>query len=333
MMTHHWPVVGHDWAVDHLRKGLVNNRIRHAYLITGVESVGKETLAQAFAGALNCTHPDEAARPCGECRSCRLIASGNSPDIVYSESDPNTGVLKIEEIRSVTQRLALKPYEARYRVAILRDFDHAPPRAQDALLKTLEEPAPHAVLILLALTPDALLSTITSRSQMINLRPVPTPVIAGLLQQRGAEPDQAELIAHFSGGRPGWAIRALENPEVLEQRAQALDLLEDCLVQNRANRFNLAESLAPNKLALYPLLELWQTYLRDLVHLCSGEYYAPANADRAETLQRLAGQMDLADVLAALKATHDLLSKLSLNINTRLALEVMFLDYPGLTRQ
>lgn len=331
-MTHHWPVLGHDWAVDHLRKGLVNNRIRHAYLITGVESVGKETLARAFAQALNCTHEDEMVRPCGECRSCRLIASGNSPDMLFSELDPNTGALKIEEIRTVTQRLALKPYEARYRIAILRDFDHAQPRAQDALLKTLEEPAPHAVLILLALTPDALLSTITSRSQIINLRPVPTPVIAGLLQQRGADPAQAELIAHFSGGRPGWAIRAHETPEVLEQRAQALDMLEDCLVQNRASRFNLAESLARDKLALYPLLELWQTYLRDLVHICSGSMHSPANPDREASLQRLAGHLDIADALAALNATRDLLGKLSLNINTRLALEVMFLDYPGLSR-
>ncbi|MCB9452771.1 MAG: hypothetical protein H6672_15135 [Anaerolineaceae bacterium] len=330
-MTHHWSVVGHDWAVDHLRKGLVNDRIRHAYLIIGVESVGKDTLARAFAQALNCTHTDEAARPCGECRSCRLIASGNSPDMIYSELDPNTGALKIEEIRTLMQKLALKPYEARYRIAVLRDFDHAQPRAQDALLKTLEEPAPHAILILLALTPDALLSTITSRSQLINLSPVPTPIIENLLQERGAAPEQAGLIAHFSGGRPGWAIRALDDPEVLEQRTQALDMLEDCLVQNRAYRFNLAESLGRDKLALYPLLELWQTYLRDLVHVCSGSMHPPANPDRTETLHRLAGQMDMADALAALQATRDLLGKLSLNINTRLALEVMFLDYPGLS--
>ncbi|MBZ0278151.1 MAG: hypothetical protein K8I60_18540 [Anaerolineae bacterium] len=333
MTIPHWPVIGHDWAVAHLQKGLLNNRIRHAYLITGVESLGKETLARAFAQALNCTHPDESARPCGECRSCRLIASGNSADIVYSELDPNTGVLKIEEIRTITQRLALKPYEARYRVAILRDFDQAQPRAQDALLKTLEEPPPHAVLILLASSTDQLLTTITSRSQIISLRPVPLDVIRELLLARGAAPAQADLIAHIGGGRPGWAIRALENPEVLDQRVSGLNLLEDCLAQNRAGRFKLAENLGKEKLALYPLLELWQTYWRDIIHLCAGSPQPLANPDREEALRRLALHMDTDEAFTALKATRDLLGQLSLNVNIRLALEVMFLDYPGLKHE
>jgi len=70
MTTHHWPVYGHDWAIEHLRKGIANGRTRHAYLIVGTESIGKETLARAFAMALNCTHADEAARPCGVCSAC-----------------------------------------------------------------------------------------------------------------------------------------------------------------------------------------------------------------------------------------------------------------------
>jgi DNA polymerase-3 subunit delta' len=326
-----WPVYGHDWAVEHLRKGMAHGRIRHAYLIVGPESVGKNTLAHALAQALNCTHSDEDARPCGECRSCKLIASGNHPDILYSELDSGTGALKIEEVRTVTGRIALKPYEARYRIALFRDFDHARPQAQDALLKTLEEPPPTAVLILLAPTTESLLSTITSRSQVISLRLVSAETICDTLIQRwNADPQQAELLARLSGGRIGWAIRALEEPSLLDQRQAALDLLEQALGQNRAGRFALAEDLSKDKLALVPLLELWQTYWRDVMLIREGSRVTPANIDREDALRQLARMIAPEDALRAMRATRETLHNLIYNLNLRLALEVMFLDYPGL---
>jgi len=328
-----WPVYGHQWAVDHLRKSMAHGRVRHAYLIVGTESVGKDTLARAFAMALNCTGADETHRPCGECRSCKLILSGNHPDILYSELDSNTGALKIEEIRTVTQRLSLKPFEANYRVAIFRDFDHAQPRAQDALLKTLEEPPPYAILILLAQSAEGLLPTITSRSQTLHLRPLSVNTVRQtLLEQFQADDEQADLLAHLSGGRMGWAIRALTGPEMLEQRAKALDMLEDLLAQNRVKRFELADDLSREKLALIPLLELWQTYWRDLALLCEQSNVEPTNADRGDSLRRLAKVLTADDALAALRSTKEMLGYLHLNVNVRLALEVMFLDYPGLSR-
>jgi DNA polymerase III subunit delta' len=332
--THTWPVFGHNWAVDHLRKSIANGRIRHGYLVTGTESVGKETLARALAMALNCTHPELEVRPCRECRSCKLIYSGNHPDIVYSELDPNTGALKIEEIRNVAQKIALKPFEARYRVAIFRDFDHARPQAQDALLKTLEEPPPNALLILLAQSAEALLSTITSRSQIINLHAVPAEIIEQVLSEfYQASPEQAHLLARLSGGRIGWAIRALQDSGALDQREQALNLLEECLGANRAKRFDMAEGLSKDKLALAPLLELWQSYWRDLLLIVEGSQVALSNADRAESLQRIAHSVSPEEALKALKATREMMGLLNLNVNTRLALEVTFLDYPGLMRE
>jgi DNA polymerase-3 subunit delta' len=312
---------------------MANARIRHAYLIAGPESVGKETLARAFAMALNCQHPDPARHPCGECRSCSLILSGNHPDILYSELDPTTGALKIEEIRGITQRIALKPFEARYRVAILRDFDHAAPRAQDALLKTLEEPPPYALLILLAEAAEALLPTINSRSQVLPLRPIPATTVRDVLvEEYGADAEQATLLARLSGGRLGWAISALREPSMLEQRTEALDLLESLIGMNRAKRFDAAEDLAKDKTALQTLLELWQTYWRDLVLLCEGSRLTPMNYDRAERLERLAAMLSPREAIDALEATGELLRLLNLNINTRLALEVTLLSYPGLQR-
>ncbi len=332
MNTHHWPVYGHDWAVDHLRRALANGRVRHAYLVVGTEAIGKETFARTFAMTLNCTAADESARPCGQCSMCKRIASGSHPDILYSENDPATGALKIEEVRAMMGRIALKPYEARHRIAIFRDFDHARGPAQDALLKTLEEPPPQAVIILLAPAPETLLPTIISRSQVIALRPVPEDVVReALIVHKGAALDQADLLARLCGGRMGWAIRALEDPAILDQRTQALDLLEDVLNRNRAGRFEIADDLSRDKLALVPLLELWQTYWRDVLLLTQGAVTPPANKDRHEAVERLAGSMSPDEAMTALKATRRTLDDLTRNLNLRLALEVLFLDYPGLS--
>jgi DNA polymerase-3 subunit delta' len=326
-----WPVYGHDWAVDHLRRALLHGRIRHAYLIVGTESIGKETLARAMAMALNCVHAEESARPCGQCRPCRLITSGSHPDVLYSELDGGSGMLRIEEARMMTQRLALKPYESRYRIGIFRDFDHARPQVQDALLKTLEEPPPQSLLILLAPSVESLLPTIVSRSQVIRLRPLSAAAIqTALVEGRGADPEHAELLARLSGGRIGWAIRALEDESILEQRGAALDLLERLLTLNRAERFELAEDLSKDKLGLVPLLELWQTYWRDVLLLCQGSAVVPANIDRRESLAALAQSLTVEEALTALQATRGLLDRLSANLNLRLAVEILLLEYPSL---
>ena len=327
--SHEWQVYGHDWAVDHLRKSMAHDRVRHAYLIAGAESVGKETLARAFAMALNCTNPER--RPCCECSACRRIQSGNHPDVIYSQRDSETSPLKIEEIRSVMQRLALKPFEARYRIAIFRDFDSAQPRAQDALLKTLEEPAPHAILILLARSLDSILPTITSRSQIIHLRPAPADTIERvLIEHFGADEEQAHLLAHISGGRVGWALSALHDPDLLERRAGAFELLENVLAANRIGRFKTAEDLAREKPALLALLEQWMTFWRDLVLLCEGSQIEPTNVDRIAALRGLGNRVTAVDALTALETTRDTVGVLSTNANVRLALEVMFLNYPYL---
>jgi DNA polymerase III subunit delta' len=329
--VHNWNVYGHDWAVDYLRKAMLHGRIRQAYLITGSPSTGKTQFAHAFAAALNCTHEDVTQRPCGECRSCRLMSSGNHPDLVYSELDSTTGALKIEALREVMRRIALKPYESRYRIAILSDFDRARGPAQDAILKTLEEPPPHAVILLLANSTEQTLSTIISRCQVIHLRPVPSETLREVLTSRyETEPERAALLARLSSGRIGWAIDAAQHEEVLEQRDTALDLLESIIRMNRAERFEVAGDLSKDKAALLPLLELWQTYWRDiLLHAETGQI-KPANIDRSTNIERLMYEMSADDALKALKATRKLMGQLSTNINLRLAVEVMLLDYPGL---
>ncbi len=345
LFSQHWGVYGHDWAVEHLRKSLINGRARQAYLILGAESIGKETLARAFAMAVNCTQPNIAHRPCGECSACRRIASGNYSDVFYSQTDNN--LIKIEEIRRMTAQTALKPFEGRMRVAIFRDFDLARGQSQDAMLKTLEEPAATSMIILIARSRDAILPTITSRSQLLHLRPVPVKVVKDALDEEyrrltasGVEvpipvartDTYTDLLAALSGGRIGWALNALRDPSILDQRRAALDLLEHCVNTTRVGRFAVADDLAKDRSALPPLLDLWLSYWRDLLLITEHSPTPITNIDRRESLDRLAHQVDARGALGALRATQHMIGLLATNANVRLALEIMFLDYPGLNR-
>jgi len=331
--AHNWIVYGHDWAVNHLRKAIANDRTRHAYLITGVDNIGKRTLAYAFAMALNAPHPDVPGDIDYETRHAKKIMSGNHPDIVLTERDEKTGALKIAAVRDLTGKLALKPYEAPYRVAILDDFQFARPQAQDALLKTLEEPAASSVLLVLASSTDGILSTITSRCQVLNLRPLSVAGTRDVLETQYHVPGpDADLLARVSGGRVGWAIQAAApESDLLAQRTEALDALEEVVQRNRAGRFDMADALGRDKLAIPAILDLWITYWRDVVMISTGASVPLTNIDREDALISLAGNTSPEAAARALRATREAAATiLRTNTNARLVLEVMFLDYPGL---
>jgi DNA polymerase-3 subunit delta' len=322
-----WRVVGHAWAVEHLKRSLEHGRVRHAYLITGPAGIGKTTLARAFAQAVNCL--DEDNRPCGACRACTLIAHDGYADVNVLQADGNT--LKIEQVRDMQHTLSLRPVEARYRVVILRRFHEASGPAMDALLKTLEEPPPYVILLLTADTADNLLPTIRSRCQPINLRPLPATVIRQALETRWqVEPGQAALLAQLCGGRLGWAVRAAADESLLAQRAALLDLLEKAMGASRVGRFALAESLSKDREALPVALDLWQSYWRDVLLLAHSTVTPVTNRDRRHALEQIAGTIKVGDVQRTLAAIQRTSRYVAQNVNARLAVEVLMLDLPRL---
>ncbi len=329
-----WGLIGQDWAVGLLRQSLLNRRQRHAYLITGAPALGKRTLALAFARALNCENEQIAGRPCAECRACRAISRGSEPDLIIAKGQDGAP-LKIGAIRDVARLLALKPFAARYRVAIFEDFDLVAPLAQDALLKTLEEPSANAVLIVLASSPEPVLPTIRSRAQLIPLRPAPLQLIKTALLARGCEDARADLIARLSGGRTGWALKAIQDDAPLEFRHEMLAALHDDIVmEGRLARLKAAERLSKrvgrDKSALRDILEIWLTYWRDVLLQSHDCPVKPCNSDRAEEIRALAARAGAGDAHRALQATQRTIDALSTNANLRLALDVLLLDYPGL---
>ncbi len=328
-----WGVIGHEWAVDFLRRALRHGRNRHAYLISGSPSLGKMKLARAYAMALNCEKRNAADRPCLDCRACKAVDRGSDPDLlVISQADGQPP--KIDEIRHAAHALALKPFASRYRIAIFDDFDLVAPLAQDALLKTLEEPPDYAVMILIAANAERILPTVRSRAQMLPLRPAPLELMKDTLISRGCDEERADLIARLSCGRAGWALKALADDETLAIREEMLNLLRDVLAGTRLARIKAAETLSKrvgrDKAELRHVLDIWQTYWRDVALQCLDSPVKPCNGDRRAEIRALAQRIGPANALEALKATQRMLQTLDTNANLRLALDALFLDYPGL---
>ena len=322
-----WPVVGHEWAVELLRHALAAGRAPHALLITGPPSIGKGTLARSLAQALLCTAEQ---KPCGTCRACRRVDSGNHPDMRWVE--PEGDYLKIDQVRELTHQLALAPVEGHWQVAILDRFEMATAGAANALLKTLEEPPPNVVLVLLAQEAEALLPTITSRCQILTLRVLPRTTIERALVERWDVPqDQARLLSHMCSGRLGWAVTAATTPQVLERRTQRFDDLVKLLHSQRTDRFMYAEGLARQSTGvILEHLELWNSWWRDLLLLKTSSPVPLTNLDRQAELARMASQIDVTVIHSTLISLHNTMGQLTLNTNPRLALEILFLDVPFL---
>lgn len=316
-------VIGHDWAIDLLRRQEAMGRIPQSILLAGPPNVGKATVARFFAHYLNCQAED---RPCGACSACRKISSGNHPDVRLWDDE---AALKIEEIRALQRQLSLSPYEGRYRVALLCNFERATTSAANALLKTLEEPAEQVILILTTIDPSALLPTIVSRCQVLSLRPLPLHQVAEALQTRWqASPVQAELLAQLAAGRLGWAVRALRDETILERRQACLTDLFGLLSMNRVERLAYAQTLGRDTAAIKETLLIWLTLWRDVLLLRSGSQTHLLNRDWLEAMQGIVPHGSLIQAKEMVDRLRTALLNFDYNVNARLNLEMVLLKLP-----
>jgi DNA polymerase III subunit delta' len=341
-----WKTRGHDAAVELLKSSLAQDRVSHAYLITGPERVGKSTLAREMAMALNCItwqgepgptlfgdFGDATAEPgpCYRCASCLKVLAGSHPDILTIEQWTTERGTMTDQVRAIQYGSGLLPFEGHRKVYLLLNAEDMTGAAQNTLLKTLEEPAPTVCLILTAATPRALLPTVVSRCQQLQLRPPSTEAIAAaLVELRDLDPAQAGQLATFAAGRIGWALAAADDPALLEQRTAALDSLATALGGGTVPRFRLAEALAASGPEVVDdVLELWLSWLRDLLLVAEALPDRVVNRDQLERLHAAANQISSRAVQAAIQAVQAARSQVAGAINTRMALEVLLLRLPS----
>jgi DNA polymerase III subunit delta' len=282
---------------------------------------------------LNCTQPPAPGEACEACRSCVRIEQMQHPDLAIVQAEQEGGVLKVDQVRELQRSLALHPYEARYRVALLLRFEEAHPSAMNALLKTLEEPGPQVILLLTAESAESLLPTIVSRCEILRLRPLPLEQTSlGLQEYWGLSASEAELLAHISGGRPGFALRLHQEPERMAQRQAWLSDQYRLIHANRVERFAYAEQLWKDKEALRGVMLVWLSYWRDVIIKASGASTPVSNLDRQEEIDRLVEQVGMQTAHRSASAIQRNLERLERNVNPRLVAEVLMLDLPKLSK-
>ena len=328
--TSAWPIWGHHHAVRELRAAAIRGP-RHAYILSGFDHIGKSTLATIFAQALLCVSPVAAGIPCLECRACKRIERGTHPDCSVWDLDrqqlaadkastAKNLTLNIQTVRGITSSLAMRPMESRYRVAIVDDVETMQETAQEAFLKTLEEPPAYAVILLLTTDVELLLETIRSRAMTIPLQTVPKETILRGLLIQGVAADMASTLSEACEGRPGWAIRAQGDPRLLSERLAIAAAADEWIAADRyhqmieANR--LGEAFGKDRVAVFTRLAAVQSLWR------------------ARALENIstADSADLKSCVKALKSIDTCFSDLDANVRPKLALQTMVLQWPIFTR-
>jgi DNA polymerase-3 subunit delta' len=319
-----WKVTGHEWAVKILSGSLAKGKVSHAYLFVGPHQIGKTTLAISFAQALNCQNEE---RPCGSCRACLKISRGVHPDVQVVESRGAT--IGIDIIRGIQRVASLSPYEGKWKVYIICEMEKATTEASNCLLKTLEEPPSHVVLVLTARGKEFLLPTIVSRCQVLSLKPLPIKTVEDALRMRwGLDEERARLLARLSSGRLGWAIRASKDESILRRRGKRLDELLDLMEKGRVERFAYAYEISRNKEEALEVLEIWQCFWRDLLLVAGGSEVEVTNVDYKDSLKELGMRYSISNVRDFILALQEAAWQLDHNVNARLVLECLLLKLP-----
>ncbi|HAA94452.1 MAG TPA: hypothetical protein DCE26_02035 [Dehalococcoidia bacterium] len=332
-----WTTYGQDHLLRQLEPGLRQGRQSHAYLLVGPPQVGKMSLAINLAQAVNCL--EGPGVPCGSCTQCTRIAQGHHADIrvlIPGEGENARSArfaIGIVDVHEVLRRVSLNPFEGATSVVIVDGAESLTEDAANALLKMLEEPPPQVMFLLLTANESAVLATIRSRCQSLTLTPMSKDnMVERLVTERQVTNEEAEHLFRLSRGCLGWAINALDDSQILEQRQADLEKMREALDAGLETRFTYANEVASlfgsDRDAAKALLALWLRWWRDLLLIKEGAEEFLQNADHADSLRRQASSLSTAQIVRFINDLTQTLSNLDSNVSPRLAMEVLMLNLP-----
>jgi len=305
-------LIGHHQQWQFLKKSAESGELAHAYLFCGQEKLGKKTLALELAKLLKC-EKNQKNGPCQQCFSCRQVEKKIHPDLIFIEPDPEKKEIVIGQIRNLCWKLSLTPNSGLFKIAIIDRAHLMNEEAQTCLLKTLEEPPGQSILILITEYPESIQPTILSRLQRIKFYPVGKKEMASCLEKNKISQKETAEIIDFSFGCPGRALDFAVNPRKLKEREKIIADLNKVLASDITGRFQYARSLSQSPGGAKEILDTWLNYLRNMLIFSLNK----------PTFKYPAAKM--ANMINLVQNTNFLLS--STNINVRLALEVMMLDF------
>ena len=322
MATFH-DIIGQEQIKEHLQNAISAKKISHAYIINGEKSSGKEFIARVFAMTLQCEKGG--TEPCQECHSCKQALSDNQPDIIYvSHEKPNT--ISVDDIRAqINNDIAIKPYSSPYKIYIMNEAEKMTPQAQNAILKTLEEPPEYAVIMLLTSNVNSLLPTILSRCVVLNMKPVADELVRNYLMHQLQVPDyKAEVCVAFARGNIGKAKSLASSEDFDNIKNEALSLL---------NYMDLSEitaaikKITEYKLQINDYLDLIAIWYRDvLLFKATSDVNHLVFREEISAIRRVAQRSSYEGIEEVIEALDKAKRRLDANVNFDLTMELLMLE-------
>lgn len=318
-------VVGHKDILKYISSAVENNRVSHAYILNGERGSGKKMLANLFAMTLLCETGDN--EPCGKCHSCKQAESGNHPDIIrVTHEKPNS--ISVDDIRTqVNNTVDIKPYQGPYKVYIIPQADMMTPQAQNALLKTIEEPPSYAVFLLLTENAETLLPTINSRCVMLKLRNIKDTLIKKYLMENLEIPDyKADMCTAFAQGNMGRAIMLANSDHFNEIREEAVQLLKHISEMELNEIVAAVKNISVYKLEITDYLDIIMIWYRDvLLYKATKEIDKVVFKDQLQSIKEQARKSSYEGIELILESLEKAKARLKANVNFDLVMELLFL--------
>ena len=318
-------IIGQDQMKEHLMGAIQHGKVSHAYLINGERSSGKEFIAKVFAKALQCE--EGGIEPCGKCHSCKQAESGNQPDIIFvTHEKPNS--FGVEDIRTqINQDIVIKPYSSKYKIYIMNEAEKMTVQAQNALLKTLEEPPAYAVIILLTTNVEAMLPTILSRLVVLNMKPVGDQLVKDYLMKEVKVPNyKADICVAFARGNLGKAKLLATSEEFDKVKEEAISLLKNIRQMEIQEVMKAIKKIGEYKLEVNDYLDIMAIWYRDtLLFKATNDANHLIFKEEIQYIKKVADQSTYEGIDSILKALEQAKRRIEANVSFDLAMELLLL--------
>ena len=318
-------IVGHKQIIEHLKNAEKLNKVSHAYIFSGEKGSGKKLLASRFAELLQCE--GEGEKPCGKCRSCRQAESGNHPDIIrITHEKPNT--ISVDDIREqLVGDVQIKPYQSKYKIYIVPDAEKMNVQAQNALLKTIEEPPAYAVILFLTTNASSFLPTILSRCVVLNMKPVPDQEVRKYLMEHVEVPDyQADIAVAFAQGNIGKAVKLATSEYFNEIKNAALHILKNAPRMDISEISAAVKGVSEYKVDIQDYLDFLAVWYRDILYFkATRDSNGLVFKDEVNVITDQINKSSYEGIENILKGLQTAKTRLNANVNFDLTMELLFL--------
>ena len=318
-------IVGQEQLKEHLQNAIAMQKVSHAYIINGERSAGKEFIARVFAMTLQCEKGE--TEPCGECHSCKQALGNNQPDIIYiSHEKPNT--IGVEDIRSqINNDIVIKPYSSPSKIYIINEGEKMTPQAQNALLKTLEEPPEYAVILILTTNMDALLPTVLSRCVALNMKPVSDALVKKYLMEQLAIPDyKANICVAFARGNIGKAKLLASSEEFEKVKDEAISLVKNINDMEIHEIVKAIKKISEYKFDVNDYLDILMAWYRDVLFFkATKDVNSLVFKEEIQQIMRVSDRSTYEGIETIVNALQSAKKRLEANVNFDLTMELLLL--------